>query len=80
MKGLLGLAGLLVALAVAGVLVKKQLAATQQAVPALAPPAAQGAASPGAALVREQSQQIQQQYRQAIEGAMQPARPALDEK
>ena len=81
MRGLFGLAGLLIALALVGVLVKKQLAATQQPVPVLAPPAAQDAASPGAvAPVREQGQQIQQQYRQAIEGAMQSARTVADEK
>ena len=56
MKGIFGLVGLLVALAIVGVVVKKQLAATQQ------------------------SQQIQQQYKQAIEGAMQQPRPMPEDK
>ena len=82
MKGAFGLVGLLIALALVGVLVKKQLAATQQAIPALQLPAAQGAAGPDtapAATVKQQSQQIEQQYKQAIEGAMQKARPAADD-
>lgn len=84
MKGLFGLVGLLLALAIVGVVVKKQLASNQQIVPTLTPAsAANGAASDPAgppATVREQSQQVQQQYKQAVEGAMQQARPMQDEK
>ena len=71
-----GLVGLVVALALVGVLVKKQLSATRapvpalQGVPGLAPPA-----SSPAATVREQSQQMQQQVKQQVEGLMQQARP-----
>lgn len=83
MKGLFGFVGLLLALAIVGVLVKKQLGALQQPVPALsvpAPGAGTGNPAPPPATVREQSQQIQQQYKQAVEGAMQQARPMPDDK
>ena len=83
MKGLFGFVGLLLALAIVGVLVKKQLGALQQPVPALSVPApGAGAGSPAAppATVREQTQQVQQQYKQAVEGAMQQARPMPDDK
>ncbi len=82
MKGLFGLVGLLVALAIVGVVVKKQLAATQQSVPALAVPGvpAKPAGSDAAPTVREQSQQVQQQYKQAVEAAMQQPRPMPEDK
>ena len=73
MRGL-GLIGLVLALLVVGVLAKKQLAGTQAiAVPPAAsatsePPAPQGQVGN----VREQSQQLQQQYQQALDAAMQP--------
>lgn len=82
MRGFFGLAGLLIALVIVGVLVKKQLAATQQAIPALQLPAVQGAAGPDgapAATLKQKSRQIEQQYKQAIEGAMQKARPVPDD-
>ncbi len=83
MKGLFGLVGLLLALAIVGLVVKKQLDATQQIVPSLTPAAAPpGAADPAPppATVREQSQQVQQQYKQAVEAAMQPVRPVPGDK
>ncbi|MEO7128492.1 MAG: hypothetical protein ABI040_06440 [Rhodoferax sp.] len=82
MKGVFSLIGLLIALGLVGLLVKKQLAATQQAIPALQLPAVQGAASPGSVpptTVKQQSRQIEQQYKQAIEGAMQKSRPVPDD-
>ena len=82
MRGFFGLAGLLIALVIVGMLVKRQLAATQQAMPALQLPAVQGAAGPDAApgaTVKQQSRQIEQQYKQAIEGAMQKARSVPDD-
>jgi hypothetical protein len=87
MRSLFGLVGLLVVLAIVGILMKKQLVSTQQAIPALqipAPPSAQGAvasapASPGAT-VKEQSQQVQQQYKQAVENALQQSRAIPDDK
>ena len=79
MRGVFGMVGLVVALAIVGVLAKKQLASTQAVVPSLQVP---GAASVPATTgtVREQSQQVQQQYKQALEAAMQQARPMPDEK
>ncbi|MDD5334475.1 MAG: hypothetical protein PHS32_12105 [Rhodoferax sp.] len=83
MKGIFGLLGLLLCLAIVGVLVKKQLTSTQQMLPALQVPMAtdpQGSASTPAATVREQPQQLQQQYKQALEGALQQPRTIPDEK
>ena len=70
-----GLIGLLVALAIVAVLVKKQMGATRMAVP----PAVQGLPAPadGAApaTVRAQSQQMQQQVKQQMDALMQQPRP-----
>ena len=82
MRGVFSLVGLLIALALVGLLVKKQLAATQQAIPALQLPVVQGAASLGSAppaTVKQQSRQIEQQYKQAIEGAMHKSSPVPDD-
>ena len=73
MRAIFGVLSLLLVLAVVGLLVKKQLASPQQAIPASAP------AKP-AGTVQEQSQQIQQQYKQAIDAALQQARPVPDDK
>ena len=54
MRAVFGVVGLLVALAIVGIIVKKQLQATRQSVSAVAP-------SASAANVAEQSRQIQQQ-------------------
>ena len=75
--------GILLVLAVVSVLVKKQLGSTQQAIPDLrVPPAATGAsqAVAGQASVREQSQQVQQQVKQAVDALMQQARPMPEDK
>lgn len=83
MKGIFGLVGLLVALAVVGVLVKKQLGATSQIVPALQSPVPvnpDGAASAVDGTVKAQSQQIQQQYKQAVEATLQAPRAMPDDK
>ncbi len=84
MKGIFGLVGLLLALAIVGVVVKKQLSSLQQPVPALAPAGGSpdAATTPGAppVTVREQSQQVQQQFKQAVESATQQARPMPDDK
>lgn len=66
MRALFGVVSLLLALAIVGVLVKKQLSSA----PLMPAP---GAGSPP-------QQQIQQQYRQQLEGAMQQARPMPDDK
>lgn len=82
MKGLLGLAGLLFALLVVGLLVKKQLAAMQTAVPAPTSAAQPGPSGPDAASTDKphvQGGRIEQQYKQALDAAMRKARPATDE-
>jgi hypothetical protein len=75
MRMAFGIVSLLVALAVVGMVIKKQLTATHTAIPALQP--ATGASAPEN--VRQQSQQVQDQYRKALEGAMQQARPMPEE-
>ncbi len=68
MRVLFGVVSLLLVLAIVGVLARKQLS------PVPLPAPAEGST------VRQQSQQIQQQYRQKLEGAMQQARPMPDDK
>ena len=87
MRGVFGLVGLVVALAIVGVLAKKQLAATRTPVPSLQLPVASGGAATlapapapaPAGTVREQNQQVQQQVKQQMEGLMQQARPMPDD-
>ena len=71
MRFFFGLIGLVVVLAIVGTLVKQQLACQKVVVPALQVP---GAPAP-TGNVREQSQQIQQQYKQALDAALQQPRP-----
>jgi hypothetical protein len=89
MRILFGIGGLLVVLAIVAVLSKKQLSAVSEikipqpvGVGAGADAGAAGAVpSPNAnATVKEQSQQIQQQYKQAIDAAMQQPRALPDDK
>jgi len=68
----LSLIGLVLALAVVGLLVKKQLGA-------VAPPTAASAPASPAPTVREQSQQIQQQVKQQLDAAMSQPRPLPDD-
>ena len=68
MRAAVGILSLLLALLVVGVLVKKQLSSVRSAVPVLQP----APANAPAPTVRAQSQQVQQQYQQAVEGLMQP--------
>ena len=90
MRAAVGILSLLLALAVVGLLVKKQLSSTRSMVPVLQPAAsvpgaagtsgASDAATAPAPTVRAQSQQVQQQYQQAVEGLMQPrAMPDADQ-
>ena len=68
-----GLIGLLLALALVAVLVKKQMGATRVAVP----PAVQGLPAPAegaASTVRAQRQQVQQQVKQQMDALMQQPR------
>ena len=71
MRFFFGLIGLVVVLAIVGTLVKQQLASQKAVVPALQVP---GAPAP-TGNVREQSQQIQQQDKQALDAALQQPRP-----
>lgn len=70
MGAALGILGLVVVLAGVGLLVKKQLTANGPPVPALAVPAGAGVVDPNA-IVKAQSQQVQQQVKQALDAAMQ---------
>ena len=87
MRAALGIVSLLLALAVVGLLAKKQLASTRSAVPVLvlvqpaagAPDAGTGTGAAPPANVRMQSQQVQQQYKQAVEGLVQHPRPMPDD-
>lgn len=77
-----GLVGLLLALVIVGLLAKKQFATI--AAPVLpAPKAVTDAQAPAAdtasANARERSQQVQQQYKQAIDAAMQTPRKMPDD-
>lgn len=82
MRGVFGLVGLLVALGVVGFVVKKQLASVNAPVPALQLPAsATGLPVPApGANAAEQSRQVQEQFRQALDSAVQQARPLPDDK
>jgi hypothetical protein len=88
MRGILGLIGLLVALAVSGVLVRQQMKAVKSPVPALQLPAVAGddaknvvptVTMPASGTPAQQSQQIQQQFKQALDNAMQ-TRPMPEDK
>ncbi len=80
MRGLFGLVGLLVALAVVGLVIRQQMAASKLTTATMAVQAGlpQGAASTSGNVV-QQSQQVQQQVKQAVDAAMQP-RPMPDDK
>lgn len=74
MRGIFGLVGILVTLAIVGLVVKQQLSASTVAVPSSnAAGVSVPATSPGAT-AQEQSVQIQQQVKQSVEGAMQTPR------
>ncbi len=72
-----GLIGLIVALGIVAVLSKKQLGAVSNIKVPEVPGAVLEAPDPHAT-VKQQSQQIQQQLKQAAESAMQPARLDAD--
>ncbi len=75
MKGLFGIAGLLLTLAVTGLLIKQQLATSKPGASLLkAEP--DGAASAALASPKNQTQQ----YKQALEAAMQTPRAMPDDK
>ena len=77
MRGLFGLVGLVVVLAIVGIVAKKQLSATRAPAAAAAlqqaPVPGTGASAPvinAAGNVREQSQQVQQQVQQQLDDIM----------
>ena len=81
MKAIFSILGLLIVVAIKGILVKKQfdsspmIAAKPQTDSQISMPATTPGATP-----QQQSQQIQQQVKQSLEAAMQQARPILDDK
>lgn len=80
MRAVMGLLSLVVVLAVVGVLAKKSLHSSQESLERQAPslPAGHNQASEPTS-VSEQSRQVQQQYRQQLESALNAQRPAPDE-
>ena len=78
MRILFGIGGLLVVLAIVAVLSKKQLSAVSE-IKVPTPAGASVSVDPNAT-VKEQSQQIQQQYKQAIDAAVQQPRAMPDDK
>jgi len=81
MRGWLTLTGLLIVLGVVGLLVRKQTSAVRMPVPIEQAPAEVATImnTPASGGASQSSQQVQQHYKQAIEGAMQ-ARPMPDDK
>ncbi len=73
MRVVFGVLSLLLVVAIVGILAKKQLAGVPA--PTAGLPAVEGVAAP----VGTPQQQVQQ-YRQAVQGAMQQARPMPDDK
>ena len=74
MRAVFGLVSLLIVVAIVGLLVRKQFATIAPAAPAVAAPAGTMAAPSGT------PQQQVQQFRQAVEGTLQQARPMPDDK
>jgi hypothetical protein len=75
MRGLFGIVGLLLTLAIVGVLAKKQLTTVTR----VAPPAG-FASAPAGATVQQQSQLIQQQVKQSVENSLQQKHPMPDDQ
>lgn len=81
MKAIFSILGLLIVVAITGVLVKKQFGATSvmSVKPQMDNQVSVPATTPGAT-PQQQSQQIQQQVKQSLEAAMQQTRPVPDDK
>jgi Na+-transporting methylmalonyl-CoA/oxaloacetate decarboxylase gamma subunit len=79
MRIVFGVLSLVLVLFIVGNLAKTQLHSVSSVPVPRAAASAVLAVDPNANM-RQQSQQIQQQVKQAVEGAMQQARPELDEK
>lgn len=82
MRMVFGILGLVITLAVVGMLTKKQLSAVNAIqVPVVSGSGAGPNTAPlNAATVQQQAVQIQQQYKAAAEAAMQQTRPMPDDK
>ena len=72
-----GLVGLVLALLIAGLLVKKQVSAPLAVAPGLPAPASGDAAAP---TVRAQTQQLQQDIQKSLDAAAQQQRRAMPEE
>ena len=79
MKGLFGFAGLLLALVVTGLLIRQQMSAMKQGAPSLAPSTVAGPDGAGTAATPA-PKNLPEQYKQALEAAMQAPRVAPDDK
>ncbi len=73
---ILGLLGLVLTLVIVGLLIRHQVTGVSRSV---APAAATAPASVGPADSRAQTQQIQQQFKQSLDAAMQTPRPMPDD-
>ncbi|MBK5205048.1 MAG: hypothetical protein JJD98_06470 [Polaromonas sp.] len=80
MRAIFGVMSLLIALAVVGVLAKKQLSALSAATVPVQLPTSADSAITSHATPQAQSQQLQQQIKQSVENAMQQARPMPDDQ
>lgn len=82
MRMVFGILGLVITLAIVGMLAKKQLGAVNAIqVPSVSGNAADGnMATPNAATVQQQAEQIQQRYKAAAEAALQQTRPMPEDK
>jgi uncharacterized membrane protein YgcG len=81
MRGIFGIVGLLMVLAIVGTLVKKQVT-TISVLPQVAPltPGAATPSPPSTASVQEQSQTLQQQVKQSVESSLEKAQQERDAK
>ena len=84
MKALFGLVGLLIVLAVVGLLAKKQMSSVNEIkLPSVSAAEATSPLTPAlnpSGNVQQQSHQIQQQFKAAADAALQQARPMPDDK
>ncbi|TAG37080.1 MAG: hypothetical protein EAZ34_00440 [Polaromonas sp.] len=80
MRAIFGVLSVLLVLAVVALLVKKQLSPSQHARPASVSVGTESAPSPAGPPQVPPPQHIQQQYKQALDAAMQQARPVPDDK
>ena len=80
MRAILGVLSVLLVLAVVALLVKKQLVPSPQALPAPVSVGTESAPIPPVGSPSASPQHLQQQYKQALDAAMQQTRPVPDDK